>query len=80
MRVPIVMPELGTPRAVLGLWFVADGESVEEGERLAEIRIAAATFDISSPATGWLAQRCAFPTDLLVAGQVLGYIEEQFGD
>lgn len=79
MAIPILMPELGVPRATLGLWFVEDGDSVEEGERLIEVRAGAATFDISAPATG-LVERRAFPTDVLAAGQVLGYIEEMGAD
>src|SRR5262245_25650911 len=75
MARPILMPELGVPRATLGLWFVAEGEPVEEGERLIEVRAGAATFDIAAPATGRVERR-AFPTDVLAAGQVLGYIEE----
>ena len=76
MRVPIIMPELGVAYAALGLWFVDEGESVYEGERIVEIRAGAATFDISAPVAGRLADRCAFPTDSLAAGQVLGYIEK----
>jgi pyruvate/2-oxoglutarate dehydrogenase complex dihydrolipoamide acyltransferase (E2) component len=76
MRVPIIMPELGMPCATLGLWFVDKGESVDEGERLIEIRAGAATFDISAPAGGRLVNRCAFPSDSVAAGQVLGYIEK----
>jgi pyruvate/2-oxoglutarate dehydrogenase complex dihydrolipoamide acyltransferase (E2) component len=76
MRVPIIMPELGVPCATLGLWFVEEGESVDDGERLVEIRAGAATFDIAAPDAGRLINRCAFPTDSLAAGQVLGYIEK----
>lgn len=76
MRVPIIMPELGVPHATLGLWFIDEGDPVDEGERLVEIRVPAATFDVSAPVSGRLVNRCAFPTDSLVAGQVLGYIEE----
>lgn len=75
MSVPILMPELGVPRATLSLWFVEEGFPVEEGDRLVEILAGAATFDVSAPASGRLVQRFAFPDDALVAGQVLGYIE-----
>ncbi len=74
--VPIIMPELGVPRATLSLWFVGEGELVEEGERLIEILAGPATFDISAPTSGRLVERLAFPNDVLVAGQALGYIEE----
>jgi len=70
------MPELGVPRATLSLWFVEEGDSVEEGERLVEVLAGAATFDISAPASGRLVERRAFPDDPVAVGQVLGYIEE----
>jgi pyruvate/2-oxoglutarate dehydrogenase complex dihydrolipoamide acyltransferase (E2) component len=76
MQTPVTMPDLGVPRAVLSLWFLDAGAEVEEGERLLEILTGAATFDVSSPAAGRLVERCALPNDLVLPGQVLGYIED----
>jgi pyruvate/2-oxoglutarate dehydrogenase complex dihydrolipoamide acyltransferase (E2) component len=73
--VPITLPDLGTPRAVMSLWYVLPGERVYEGDRLAEVLIPGATFDISAPATGIVAERLALPNDPLAAGQVLGTID-----
>jgi pyruvate/2-oxoglutarate dehydrogenase complex dihydrolipoamide acyltransferase (E2) component len=76
MRVPILMPDLGVPRATLSIWFVEQGDTVDEGDRLLEILTGPATFDISAPTTGKLVERCAFVNDHLQPGQALGYIEE----
>ena len=79
MQIPITMPELGTLRAELSVWFVDVGARVEEGERLLEILAGAATVDIAAPATGRLVRQCALPPDSVLPGQVLGYIENHIG-
>jgi pyruvate/2-oxoglutarate dehydrogenase complex dihydrolipoamide acyltransferase (E2) component len=76
MPTPVTMPDLGVSRAVLSLWFVEPGSMVEEGERLLEILAGAATFDLAAPASGRLVECCARPTDRVLPGQVLGYIED----
>jgi pyruvate/2-oxoglutarate dehydrogenase complex dihydrolipoamide acyltransferase (E2) component len=76
MRKEIVLPDLGTAPAVLSLWYVHPGDSVYAGDRLVEVLIGGATFDVSSPATGWLAERLALPDDPVMPGQVLGVVEE----
>lgn len=76
-RVPIALPDLGTARARLSLWYVLPGERVFEGDRVAEVLIPGATFDVPAPATGVLAERIALPNDVLGTGQVLGVIEEE---
>ena len=76
-RVPITLPELGDPRAVFSLWYVRPGDRVFEGDRVAEVLIPGATFDVSAPANGTLVEQTAFSNDALVVGQVLGWIEDQ---
>lgn len=76
MRVPVTLPDLGVPRASVSLWFVDAGGPVEEGERLVEILAGAATFDVAAPAAGRLIERCALPTDRVLPGQILGYVED----
>ena len=73
--VPITLPDLGSPRPVLSLWFVAPGEHVYEGDRVVEVLIPGATFDVSAPATGVVGERFALPNDVLTEGQILGTIE-----
>lgn len=74
-RVPIVLPELGSQRCRLSLWFVRAGETVREGDRLAEVNFPGAVVDIASPADGILRERIALAGDALATGQILGTIE-----
>jgi pyruvate/2-oxoglutarate dehydrogenase complex dihydrolipoamide acyltransferase (E2) component len=74
--VPITVPELGSDRAAFSLWHVQVGDRVTEGDRVAELLIPGAVFDVSAPATGVLAERIAHPNDPLTTGQVLGAVEE----
>jgi pyruvate/2-oxoglutarate dehydrogenase complex dihydrolipoamide acyltransferase (E2) component len=74
--VAITLPDLGTERAAFSLWYVRPGDRVFEGDRVAEVLIPGATFDVPAPANGVLAERLALPNDPLTAGQVLGLIEE----
>ena len=76
-RVAITLPELGAPGAVLSLWYVRPGDRVYEGDRVAEVLIPGATFDVPAPATGVLGERLALPNDPLTTGQVLGVIREE---
>jgi pyruvate/2-oxoglutarate dehydrogenase complex dihydrolipoamide acyltransferase (E2) component len=75
--VPIPLPELGSPRAVFSLWYVRPGDRVFEGDRVAEVRIPGATFDVPAPVGGVLSERLTLPNDPLTAGQTLGVIEEE---
>ncbi len=77
MSTPVVLPELGTAPVVLSLWFAGVGDTVFEGERLVEVLIAGATFDVSAPASGKLVERLAWPRDVLEPGQVLGVLESE---
>lgn len=75
MQAPVVLPELGATPAILSVWFADAGDQVYEGDRLVEILVAGATFDVPSPATGRLAEKMALPDDRVAAGQVLGLVE-----
>jgi len=75
--VSITVPELGSGRATFSLWHVQAGDRVTEGDRVAEVLIPGAVFDVSAPATGILAERSAQPGDALMTGQVLGAIEDE---
>jgi pyruvate/2-oxoglutarate dehydrogenase complex dihydrolipoamide acyltransferase (E2) component len=74
-RVEIVLPELGTEAARFSLWYVRVGDSVLEGDRVAEVLIPGATYDIAAPATGRLVERHKMANDPLASGEVLGAIE-----
>jgi pyruvate/2-oxoglutarate dehydrogenase complex dihydrolipoamide acyltransferase (E2) component len=75
-RVPITVPELGSPRATFSLWHVQVGDRVTEGDRVAEVLIPGAVFDVAAPVSGTLAERAVQPGHALTAGQALGEIEE----
>jgi pyruvate/2-oxoglutarate dehydrogenase complex dihydrolipoamide acyltransferase (E2) component len=76
-RAPITLPDLGTARVTLSLWYVRPGDRVFEGDRVAEVLIPGATFDVAAPANGVLVERLALPNDALTPGQVLGVIQEE---
>ena len=75
MRTEILLPELGAAPAVVSVWFADPGEAVYEGDRLVEVAVSGATFDVSSPATGRLVEKLALPDDPVLPGQVLGVVE-----
>ena len=75
MRAEIRLPDLGAAPVVLSVWFADPGDLVYEGDRIVEVRIGAATFDVPAPATGRLAEQLLLPDDPLQPGQVLGLVE-----
>ncbi len=74
--VPVTVPELGAARAAFSLWHVRIGDRVTEGDRVAEVLIPGAVFDISAPTTGVFTERGVQPGDALRAGQVIGAVRE----
>jgi pyruvate/2-oxoglutarate dehydrogenase complex dihydrolipoamide acyltransferase (E2) component len=71
----IILPELGAAPIWLSVWFADLGDRVYEGDRLVEVLVGGATFDVSAPATGRLAEKRALPNDPVHPGQVLGLLE-----
>jgi pyruvate/2-oxoglutarate dehydrogenase complex dihydrolipoamide acyltransferase (E2) component len=76
MPTPIRLPDLGGEPVTLSHWYAEPGDRVLAGERVVEVLTRAATFEITSPVSGTLTEKHAFPHDLLTPGQVLGMIEE----
>jgi pyruvate/2-oxoglutarate dehydrogenase complex dihydrolipoamide acyltransferase (E2) component len=72
-RVPILVPPLGADRVSFGLWLVSSGETVNEGDRVAEVLLPGACVDVISPATGTLIHVAA-AGDLLAVGDVVGVV------
>jgi pyruvate/2-oxoglutarate dehydrogenase complex dihydrolipoamide acyltransferase (E2) component len=73
----VVLPDLGTGPdvpIVVSHWFAARGDSVWEGERLVEVLVGAATFDVPAPVSGRLAQIRGREDDRVEAGSVLGFV------
>lgn len=75
-HVPIAVPELGASSIRFSLWHVAVGDAVVEGDRVAELVIPGAVFDVSAPVSGTLVERTAQPGDTVVVHQVIGTLQE----
>jgi pyruvate/2-oxoglutarate dehydrogenase complex dihydrolipoamide acyltransferase (E2) component len=80
MRAEILLPELGAAPVVVSAWFADPGELVYAGDRLLEVLVSGATFDVSSPATGRLIEKLALADDPVLPGQVLGLVEVEGGE
>jgi pyruvate/2-oxoglutarate dehydrogenase complex dihydrolipoamide acyltransferase (E2) component len=73
----VILPDLGTGpdvAIVVSHWFAARGDRVWEGDRLVEVLVGPATFDVSSPATGRLAEIRGREDDRVEIGSVLGLV------
>jgi pyruvate/2-oxoglutarate dehydrogenase complex dihydrolipoamide acyltransferase (E2) component len=77
MHSEIVLPDLQAGPAVLSVWFADLGELVFEGDRLVEVLVGGATFDVAAPATGRLVEKRVLANDSLQPGQVLGAVEAE---
>ncbi len=74
-KVPLLVPELKASPLRLSVWFVEEGEEVFVGDRLVELLVEGATFDVVAPVYGRLEEKLAWPDLVLFPGQILGYIE-----
>ncbi len=73
----VILPDLGTgpdEPIVVSHWFAARGESVWEGDRLVEVLVGPATFDVPAPHSGRLAEIRGREDDHVVPGAVLGLV------
>jgi pyruvate/2-oxoglutarate dehydrogenase complex dihydrolipoamide acyltransferase (E2) component len=73
----VILPDLGTGSdvpIVVSHWFVARGDRVWEGERLVEVLVGPATFDVASPVSGRLAEIRGWEDDRVESGSVLGLV------
>jgi pyruvate/2-oxoglutarate dehydrogenase complex dihydrolipoamide acyltransferase (E2) component len=73
----VILPELGTGPdvpIVVSHWFAARGDRVWEGERLVEVLVGPATFDVSAPVSGRLAEIHGWEDDRVTPGSVLGLV------
>ncbi len=77
MPVPITAADLGSDRVRVSLWYVRPGEHVYEGDRVVELLLPGATFDVASPATGVVAECLALTGDPVEIGTVLGTIHPE---
>jgi pyruvate/2-oxoglutarate dehydrogenase complex dihydrolipoamide acyltransferase (E2) component len=73
----VILPDLGTGPdvpIVVSHWYAARGEDVWEGDRLVEVLVGPATFDVPSPTTGRLAEIREREDDRVAPGAVLGLV------
>src|SRR5437588_7690072 len=73
----VILPDLGTgpdEPIVISHWFAARGEEVWEGDRLVEVLVGPATFDVPAPVTGRLAEIRGREDDRVAPGAVLGLV------
>jgi pyruvate/2-oxoglutarate dehydrogenase complex dihydrolipoamide acyltransferase (E2) component len=76
--VAVILPDLGTGPGVpivVSHWYAARGERVWEGDRLVEVLVGPATFDVPAPTTGRLAEIRGQEDDRVEPGAVLGLLE-----
>ena len=76
MSTPIILPDLGAGPVRVSVWFADIGDLVYEGDRLVEVMVKGATFDVSAPATGHLIEVTSFPNDLVDPGQTMGFVAQ----
>src|SRR4051794_18511911 len=80
----VILPDLGTGTDVpiiVSHWFAARGDEVWEGERLVEVLVGPATFDVPAPSDGRLAEIRGYEDDPVTPGAVLGLVAvEEDGD
>jgi pyruvate/2-oxoglutarate dehydrogenase complex dihydrolipoamide acyltransferase (E2) component len=73
----VVLPELGTGPdvpIVVSHWFAERGDEVWEGDRLVEVLVGPATFDVPVPTSGRLAVIHGLEDDRVTPGTVLGLV------
>jgi len=69
-----VVPDLGATNVVVSVWYVKLGEKVYPGDRVVELLLGNATFDIVSDCTGTLMEQNSWPADPVVSGQIVGQL------
>lgn len=71
----VILPDLGTgpdEPIVVSYWFAARGEKVWEGDRLVEVLVGPATFDVPAPRSGRITEIRGLEDDRVQPGDVLG--------
>lgn len=73
----VILPDLGTGPAepiVISHWFARRGEAVWEGDRLVEVLVGPATFNVPAPVSGRLVEVRGEEDDRVGCGAVLGLV------
>src|SRR5262249_40429612 len=73
----VILPEFGSPPdepILVSFWFARRGDEVWEGDRLVEVIVGPATFDVPAPRSGRLAEIREREDDLVRPGAILGLV------
>ncbi len=73
----VILPDLGTGPDVpiiVSHWFASRGDEVWEGDRLVEVLVGPATFDVAAPVSGRLAEIRQREDDQVAPGALLGLL------
>ncbi len=76
--VEVKLPPLGDDapdEATLSFFFVAEGDSVKEGDDFCEMVTDKATFNVPSPVTGKVKKHCVKEDDVVKVGGALAIVE-----
>ena len=74
---PIRLPELKVDGQTIRVstWLIELGEVVIVGDAVVEVLVKGITFDVDAPVSGQLRRINRFEDDVVVTGDVLGWIE-----
>lgn len=81
MKINITVPQLGPNmhEATFVTWLKVAGDSVQQGDIIAEVMTDKVNIDVEAPATGVLVELAVEPDQLLAVEGVLGVIETKDG-
>ena len=82
MEHELQLPDLGEDapdEAEVSFWYVAEGETVEEGQDVVEMITDKAAFTVPSPASGTVKRFLSKEGDTVKVGQVMAVIEDNAG-
>ena len=82
MEHELQVPDLGEDapdEAEVSFWYVAEGETVEEGQDVVEMITDKAAFTVPSPASGTVKRVISQEGDTVKVGQVMAVIEDNAG-
>jgi 2-oxoglutarate dehydrogenase E2 component (dihydrolipoamide succinyltransferase) len=75
VRLPALTEEMS--HAVVGTWFVEEGDTVEQGDSLVEMVAETAVFRVPVPAAGTVREILADAGEALEVGSVLAILETE---
>lgn len=77
----LIVPDLGQPTSPVAVssWFVTEGDTVVEGDRVVELVAGGATLDLEAPVTGRLVRQCIDEDGEVSPGDVLAVFHADDG-